>query len=211
MTLRNAIDISILVSHDTPVWPGDTPFSCAWTWDMRTGSSVNVSATSSSPHVGTHADTPLHVTIDASGSESLDLAVFCGDAVVIDVTDVNGTVDLATLNDRLDGATPERVLLRSGRGIAGGTFPNSWPCVSPDCARELVARGLLLLGVDSPSVDERDSKTLGVHHALLDAGASVLENLDLRDAPAGRYLLTALPMRVRGLDAAPVRAVLTPR
>ena len=75
-------------------------------------------------------------------------------------------------------------------------------------AAALAARGLRLLGVDAPSVDERESKTLDVHHALFGGGASILENLDLRDVPEGRYELIALPQRLVGLDAAPVRAVL---
>ena len=71
-------------------------------------------------------------------------------------------------------------------------------------------RGLKLLGVDAPSVDDRDSKTLDVHHEILDHGGCVLENLDLRDVAPGSYILKALPLRIAGLDAAPVRALLTP-
>jgi len=75
----------------------------------------------------------------------------------------------------------------------------------------LAARGLRLIGVDAPSVDERESRALEVHHALFGGGAFVLENLDLRGIPEGRYELMALPQRLVGLDAAPVRAVLRTR
>jgi arylformamidase len=75
-------------------------------------------------------------------------------------------------------------------------------------ARVLTQRGLRLLGMDAPSVDERESRALDVHHALFDGGAYVLENLDLRDVRPGRYELIALPQRLGGLDAAPVRALL---
>ena len=74
--------------------------------------------------------------------------------------------------------------------------------------RALVARGLRLLGVDAPSVDARDSKTLEVHHALFEGGAYVLENLDLRDVEDGEHELIAFPLKLLALDAAPVRAVL---
>jgi arylformamidase len=67
-----------------------------------------------------------------------------------------------------------------------------------------------LLGVDCPSVDDRESKTLAVHHALFDGGAFVLENLDLRGVTPGRWELLALPLRVGAMDAAPVRAFLRP-
>ena len=94
------------------------------------------------------------------------------------------------------------------RTIARGTFPDDWPAISAGCAAELAADGLLLLGVDCPSVDARASKVLAVHHALFDGGAYVLENLDLSQVPSGHYDLIALPVKLAGLDAAPVRAIL---
>lgn len=211
------IDISVPVSAATPVWPGDTPFTCRWTWDMAAGSSVNVSVIESSPHAGTHADTALHVTRGAPASEALPLEAFRGMAIVLDVRehatagaseitidDIDAQLDAAGLA----GARIERLLLRSDRTIATGTFPDTWPVLAASCAAVLVARGLRLLGVDAPSVDERESKTLDVHHALLDHGACVLENLDLRAVEPGVFVLDALPISVVGLDAAPVRAVL---
>ena len=85
---------------------------------------------------------------------------------------------------------------------------HNWPVISPRVAASLTARGLLLVGVDAPSVDERESKSLEVHHAIFAGGGCILENLDLRDVPEGAYELVALPQRLVGLDAAPVRAVL---
>jgi arylformamidase len=110
---------------------------------------------------------------------------------------------------RLDGV--ERLLLRTGRSIAEGAFPADWPVLAPRTVEALTARGLLLVGVDAPSVDERESKTLEVHHAIFAGGACILENLDLRGIPEGEYELVALPQRLVGLDAAPVRAVLVSR
>jgi arylformamidase len=210
---RRIIDISIPVSAATPVWPGDTPFSCRWTWDMNDGSSVNVSTIGGSPHAGTHADTPLHVTRDGAASETLPLDVFRGTAIVLDVSTETGELSIDDIDTQLDAAglgsaQIERLLLRTECGIADGLFPDAWPVLSTDCARVLVERGLRLLGVDAPSVDGRESTTLDIHHALLDHGACVLENLDLRAAPAGVYVLDALPLSVVGLDAAPVRAIL---
>ena len=203
------IDISVMLSPDTPVWPGDTPFSCLWTWNMDAGSSVNVSAVTSSPHAGTHADTPLHVTRGAAGSESLPIAAFQGPAVVVDVSDIPDAIGIGEIDRRMQKVTTAtRLLLRTGRSIASGAFPEGWPSLSVDCARELVRRGVVLVGMDCPSADDMNSKTLEVHHELLEHGVCVLENLDLREVPAGEYMLDALPMKVAGLDAAPVRAVL---
>ncbi len=208
MTDRRVIDISVMLSPDTPVWPGDTPFSCLWTWKLDEGSSVNVSAITSSPHAGTHADTPLHVTKGGAASETLSLEAFRGAAVVVDVTDLDGTIEFADIETRVPAASFSRLLFKTGRSIAGGVFPESWPRLSGECARELVKRGVVLVGFDCPSADDRESKTLDVHHELLDRGVCVVENLDLREVAAGVYELDALPMKVAGLDAAPVRAVL---
>ena len=201
------IDISILVRPGTPEWPGDTPYSCRWTWEMAQGASVNVSAVTTSPHVGTHADAPLHVRDDGASSEALPLDAFVGPALVLGLEGMAGEISFETIAARVAPGT-ERLLLRTGRTIADGGFPDGWPALAADCARALVAQGLRLLGVDAPSVDDRESKQLATHQALFAGGASILENLDLRGVADGTYRLTALPIRLAGLDAAPVRAVL---
>lgn len=203
------IDISILVNEFTPEWPGDTPFSCQWTWEMARGDTVNVSCINSSPHVGTHADAPFHVDPTWPPSEALSLGAFTGPVTVVDVVAQSRAVPLAALGV-LEGRSLERVILRTGKTIADGQFPESWPWLEEAAAQALIDRGLKLLGVDAPSVDGRDSKRLSVHRILFRGGAAVLENLDLREAPAGDYHLTAFPLRFAGLDAAPVRAVLRP-
>jgi arylformamidase len=203
------IDISILVNEFTPEWPGDTPFSCQWTWEMARGESVNVSCINSSPHVGTHADAPFHVDPRWPTSEALPLEAFSGPDTVVDVTNHHDAIVMGSLGD-VATRPVERLLLRTGRTVADGPFPDGWPWLDDATAQELVDRGLRLLGVDAPSVDARDTRTLSVHRILFKGGASILENLDLRSAPPGDYHLTAFPLRLAGLDAAPVRAVLRP-
>ncbi|MFN2566996.1 MAG: cyclase family protein [Gemmatimonadaceae bacterium] len=204
---RRLRDISTAVRPGTPEWRGDTPYSCRWTWAISSGSSVNVSAIEMSPHVGTHADAPLHVRDDGPASDALSPDAFVGPAIVVGLEELGGPVDAHVLAARLP-ARVERLLLRTGRTIATGAFPIAWPALTPACVRWLATRGLRLLGVDAPSVDDRESKTLDTHHALFEAGAAILENLDLRGVPDGSYELIALPLRLDGLDAAPVRAVL---
>jgi arylformamidase len=150
----------------------------------------------------------LHVMRDGLGAEALPLAPFVGPARVVDVRDVRGAISVAEL--KAGGWKPgtARVLLQTGQTTAAGVFPAQWPALSEDTARALVAEGLVLLGVDAPSVDERESKTLAVHHALFGAHCYVLENLDLRSVTPGAYELLALPLKVGGGDAAPVRAFL---
>jgi arylformamidase len=201
-------DISVAVGPGTPEWPGDTPYACGWPWRIASGASVNVSSITMSPHVGTHADAPLHVHDGWPGADALPLDAFVGRARLVDVSDVAGPIDLPTLGRRVELAGVARLLLRTGRTIADRAFPAEWPVLSEECAHALAAGGLRLVGVDCPSVDERESKSLAVHRALFAGGASILENLDLRHVHPGEYELLAPPLSLTGLDAAPVRALL---
>lgn len=205
---RELIDISVPFATHTPPWPGDTPWHCGWAWAMADGASVNVSKWETSPHVGTHADAPLHVMKDGAGADALPIGAFVGAARVADVRDVQGGITLAQLKAAGWKPGTKRLLLRSDQTTATGMFPASWPALAEDCARALVADGLILLGVDAPSVDDRESKTLAVHHLLFAAHCYVLENLDLRHVTPGEYQLLALPLKVGGGDAAPTRAFL---
>lgn len=178
---------------------------------MASGASVNVSSIRTSPHVGTHADAPLHVRDGWPGSHELSLDAFIGPATVVDVSAFRDEMSLDLLDELTPDGNVERLLLKSGRTIAAGTFPDDWPALSESCIRTLLGRGLKLLGVDSPSVDLRESKSLPVHHMLFAANASILENLDLRRIAPGNYDLIAFPLKLMALDAAPVRAVLRDR
>lgn len=193
-------DISIALAAGAPEWPGDTPYSCRWTQQLARGDTVNLSAITTSPHVGTHADAPLHVHDGWPASDALPIEAFIGPATVCAFDKV----------DALPGLTIERLLLRTGCTTADSGFPADWPALSVRQVETLLARGLRLLGVDAPSVDSRHSTGLAVHHALFGGGAYNLENLDLRNVPDGAYDLVALPTKVVGLDAAPVRAILRP-
>jgi arylformamidase len=204
-TLR---DISVTLNPGTPEWPGDTPFTCGWAASMSTGSSVNVSSFTSSPHVGTHADAPLHVREGWPGSHELSLDSFFGPAIVVDVSTLSNEISMEDLEKILSLPFVERLLLKTGRTIATGAFPEDWPTLSESCVRTLLGRGLRLLGVDAPSVDTRESKSLPVHHMLFDGNGAILENLDLRRITPTMYELMAFPLKLMALDAAPVRAVL---
>jgi arylformamidase len=207
---HHLFDVSVVVRPGTPEWPGDTPYSCGWTTRVAQGAAVNLSQITMSPHVGTHADAPLHVADGAPASEALAPERFLGRAIVCSVASDRDVVELDDIPTLPRAGEIERLLLRTGRTVAVGSFPERWPVLSVGALEELLARGLRLLGVDTPSVDERHSKTLDVHHALFGGGALNIESLDLRAVADGEYELLALPMRIEGLDASPVRALLRP-
>ncbi|HKY96860.1 MAG TPA: cyclase family protein [Gemmatimonadaceae bacterium] len=204
-------DISIGLSSSTPEWPGDTPWSCGWSSRIMDGSSVNLSTITSSPHVGTHADAPMHVRDGWPGSHELPLDAFYGPVVIADISGQTGELKFSYIEPLIAAHRVERLILKTGCTVATGTFPEEWPSLSESCARSLLGLGVKLLGVDAPSVDQRDSKTLPVHKMLFQGGAFILENLDLRRIPADVYDLIAFPIKIMSVDAAPVRAVLASR
>ncbi len=210
MSAPRRFDISVAFGAATPPFPGDTPFHCGWAWDMTQGASVNVGRVTTSLHVGTHADAPLHVRPGAPASEALPLDAFRGPARVVDVSAFADGHELSwdDLAPRLGDGIPARLLLRTGRCVADGVFPDGWPALAAATAARLVAGGLRLLGTDCPSADLRPAQHLAVHHALFDGGACNLENLDLRAVPPGDYELVAYPVLVTGADVAPAQVLL---
>lgn len=199
-------DLTIPMNADLAVWPGDTAFHFGLSWKMAEGASVNVGAVTMSVHTGTHADAPFHFDGGGEAIDALDLAVFVGPAIVVDV--MGKTViewdDLASV----DFAATPRVLLKTLAWTDHTRFPDTIPTLALDVPGFLAERGALLLGVDLPSVDAISSMDLPIHHALAAGHVAILESLDLRNVPAGRYELIALPLRLAGADGAPVRAVL---
>lgn len=206
-------DISPPVHPGIPVWPGDTPYRTELAWAIARGASVNVSALTTTSHVGAHADAPFHVEDGGATVERLPIEPFLGPCRVVEVppeplilpehlTGSGGGIDLAD---------PPRLLLKTGSVPSrdgGARFPESFSALSPELARALGEAGALLVGIDTPSVDPFDSKDLPAHHALVAGGVANLEGLVLAEVPAGLYEVVALPLRLVGLDASPVRAVL---
>jgi arylformamidase len=199
------IDITRPVSADLPVWPGDTPYQFRFAWKMADGASVNVGAVTTTTHLGTHADAPLHFDHAGKSIDAIDLAVYVGPAIVIDARG-RPTID-ADAFAAVTSATP-RVLVRTDAWPVGSPFPQTVPTLTEAAVTLLRERGVVLLGVDVPSVDAIDSKTLPIHHALHAAGIAIVESLDLAHVEPSTYDLISLPLKLAGADASPVRAVL---
>ncbi|HEX4953866.1 MAG TPA: cyclase family protein [Thermoanaerobaculia bacterium] len=199
-------DISPLLHPGMAVWPGDVPFTQERTAEMAAGAAANVSAFRTTTHAGCHVDAPLHTEAGGSDIASLGLAPFLGLCRVVEVPAV-----ALLLPEHLPAPEPDdppRLLLKTGSWPDRDRFPATFTALSPEVARELAARGLLLVGLDTPSVDPAESADLPAHHALAGAGIVILEGAVLDAVPPGRYELIALPLKLAGLDASPVRAVL---
>ena len=199
-------DISPPVHADAPVFPGDTRYAQQWAATIGPGCPVNVSTITLSPHTGAHADAPLHYDAAGAAVGTLDLAPYLGACRVIHAIGCGALVQIEHLLHAAKNLRP-RVLVRTCQ-----TAPTSWSpdfaAFAPSTIEWLANQGVMLVGIDSQSVDPADSKTLDSHHALLRLNLRVLENLVLDAVPEGDFELIALPLKLSTADASPVRAVL---
>jgi arylformamidase len=202
------LDISPPLNGSLAVWPGDTPLSREVLLEIARGASVTLSTLRATVHLGAHADAPSHYGNGAADIASRALRYYIGACEVMRVPVARGGVLTPAMLPRAPSAP--RVLL------ATGTFPD--PCVfnedfaalSPDLVDHLHAAGVILAGIDTPSVDPFASKELAAHQRFLANDMAILEGLVLDGVAEGHYELIALPLRLEGFDASPVRAVLMP-
>jgi len=208
-------DISRTLSNEVAEWPGDEPFHFQLTKTIAEGQSVNLGAIKMSVHNGTHADARFHFDTKGESIEKAPLEIYLGRAVVVDLTEAfsqSKEKHLITIEDfqphSEEIAETSRVLVKTGRWSNSAVFPSQIPVIAADIPAWLQKNGVKLLGLDLPSVDEIDSKSLQNHHALAAAGVAIVESLDLSGAGAGIYDFAALPLKIAGGDGAPMRAVL---
>ena len=205
--MKKLWDISPPVNASTPVFPGDTAYAQQWVASIEPGCPVNVSAITLSPHVGAHADAPLHYDPSGAAIGAVELDAFLGPCRVIHAIGCGPLVRPEHLAHALD-QLPPRVLVRVYRLQPQDRFDNALPAFAPETVSLLADRGVKLIGIDSASIDPADSKTLESHQVIRRRGLRVLENLLLDDVPEGDYELIALPLKLTTADASPVRAVL---
>ena len=219
---RQLWDISPPVFAGSPVFPGDTAYSQQWCATIGPDCPVNVSAITLSPHVGAHADAPLHYDAGGAAIGDVSLDAFLGPCRVIHAINcgplitwghiahaVNAVNAVSAVNDShgIHGALPPRVLVRT-YAKAPAQWDGQLTAYAPDTIERLADLGVLLIGIDTASIDPADSKTLDSHQVIRRRGLRVLENLVLDDVPEGDYELIALPLKLTTADASPVRAVL---
>lgn len=210
--MRRILDISRPVRAGIPVWPGDTPFAYRRSWKIGGGCPVNVGQVTMSLHTGAHTDAPYHFDDAGAAIADVDLSKYLGPCVVVDARPAGGGLrpsDLPAGTEAALRAAP-RLLVRMYDARPAG-FDEHLPHLTPETADWLAARGVVLVGVDSDSMDAFDSKELAAHHRLASHGIAILEGIDLSAVAPGVYDLVALPLRLEGADASPVRAVLVTR
>ena len=204
---RQIWDISPAITPASPVFPGDTAYSQEWNATIGPGCPVNVSVIHMSPHVGAHADAPLHYDADGAAIGFVDLDAFLGPCRVIHAIACGPLIEWQHIEHAISGNLPQRVLVRTYQ-----KSPLDWDpdltAYAPETVRKLAELGVKLIGIDSASIDPAPSKTLDSHMVIRQHRLRVLENLVLDEVAEGDYELIALPLKLTEADASPVRAIL---
>jgi arylformamidase len=197
------IDVSRPLGPDTPVWPGDRRVSL----DAVSIDDLTVSSVTMTCHAGTHVDAPTHLVAAGVAVHEIPIGRFIGPAEVVRLP---VGCRLARPGDLPVGWTPRtaKVLLRSDSHPRHARFEDGFAAVTAELVGWLADHGVETLGIDTPSVDEYESRELEAHRALVDRGMTWIESLDLHGVEAGVYLMVALPLPLRGTEAAPLRALL---
>jgi arylformamidase len=199
-------DITPPITDALEVWPSDTPPSREVLLDMKRGANITLSTLRTTVHLGAHVDGPNHYGREAPGIDARPLDDYLGPCQVIRVDIPRlGRISPSILPDRL---LAERVLFATGTYPDPNHFNTDFAAFSPDLVHELRDRGVRLVGIDTPSVDLFDCTELPAHRACLGRNMAILEGVVLQGVPEGVYELIALPLRLVGFDASPVRAIL---
>jgi len=199
-------DITPPISEKLAVWPGDTPPRREVLCDLARGDTITLSTLHATVHLGAHADAPSHYGVRAPAMHERSLDYYLGPCQVLRLDVPRGgliTPDQVPLPLRA-----ERLLLTTGTFPDPHTFNEDFAALAPELIVLLARAGVRLIGVDTPSIDPFTSKELPAHHAVLTHDLAILEGLRLTDIPEGVYELIALPLKLVGFDASPVRAVL---
>ena len=205
--MKRIWDISSPLHPGSPVFPGDTPYAQAWTATIAPGCPVNVSVLTLSPHVGSHADAPLHYDSLGEPVGALDLLPYLGPCRVIHAIGCGPLIEWQHLAHAVQDLPP-RLLVRTCERMPVDHWDPALTAFSPETLERLADLGVLLVGIDTASIDPADSKTLPSHQLIRRRGLRVLENLVLDAVPEGDYELIALPLKLMLADASPVRAIL---
>lgn len=207
--MPRSIDISPLISENLAVFPGDTPFERTIAMDFDQGDHLALSSIRGTVHLGAHTDAPNHYDATGVGIEAVDPTLYIGRCQVFRVKPAPGA-RITPADIDLDQVSCSRIL------FATDSFPNpnqwngDFNSLSPELIEALHQKGVVLVGIDTPSIDPADSKKLESHQTVKRLDMAILEGIVLNEVAAGDYLLSAVPLKIKDADASPVRALLFP-
>ena len=202
-------DASVPLRGGMPTYAGEPGPRLDYLKQIARGDSAHVTALSLGSHTGTHVDAAHHFIDGRSTVESMSLEVLVGPARVIELAE-RSHITAADLEAAAIPSGMTRLLLKTPNSEFwdDDEFHTDFIGLTGDAAHWLVKRGFVIVGIDYLSIEEFRSPTHDVHKTLLEAGVVIVEGLDLRNVPAGTYMMVCAPLKVVGAEGAPARVFL---
>jgi arylformamidase len=203
-------DITVFLGGEAVNWPGNPPYHRELVSKIEDGERLNLSKLTLNTHIGTHVDTPSHFIAEGKTLDDYSIERWILPAQVASIKDrkVIQPSELANLDLRPGDA----LLFKTANSTSGlcvsGEFSESFVHMSPEAADFCVAQKIGLIGIDYASVEKYGMEDFPVHHKLLGNGILILEGINLKEVPPGRYTLFCLPLKIKGAEGSPARAVL---
>ena len=207
---QNMYDISVTLGEESIDYPGDTPYRREMLGRIKDGEAYDLSSLELSAHSGTHIDVPAHFVPGGKTIERYLVEDFVLSALVLDIDDRQSV--RASSVEKAEIRQGEAILFRTENSVSGrcrnGVFSERYVHLTPEAAAVCVAKGVALVGIDYISIEKYGDLDFTAHRTLLSAGVLVLEGIDLVQVPPGRFTLFCFPLKMRGAEASPTRAVL---
>ncbi len=207
MQHKRIIDISPMLSERIAVFPGDRAFQRQVSMDLKKGDALSLSSITTTVHLGAHADAPSHYSANGQSIDQRKLELYLGPCQVLRLSSLQNGQRIQPSDLGTRKILAPRVLFYTG-SFSAETWTNDFNALSPELIAYLYEQGVVLVGIDTPSVDTAESKALETHAAIARYDLAVLEGLVLDHVDEGLYQLIALPLKIEEGDASPVRAVL---
>ena len=199
------IDISPVLRGSIAVFPGDTPFERKVNMSFKEGQHLDLSDIKTTLHVGAHTDAPSHYHAEGKTIEERELSLYLGPCQVIEITGRPARIMPQDVQVEISSA---RVLFKTNSFPDPDQWNDDFSALSPELIHFLKAKNVVLVGIDTPSVDPATDQTMASHKAIFESDMAILEGIILSHVTPGNYQLIALPLRLEGADASPVRAIL---
>ena len=207
---KKVYDISISLGDESIDWPGNPPYAREMVSQIANGAYCDLSKITMTTHVGTHVDTPAHFVAGGKNIDEYPIEQWIRPAHVVSIKDTR-LIQPGELKS-LDIEPGDALLFKTANSTSGrstsGVFSEDFVYPSPEAARFCVEKKVGLVGVDYGSVDKRSGRHHPTHLELLGNGILILEGINLKDVPPGRYTLFCFPLKIKGAEGAPARAVL---
>jgi arylformamidase len=210
LAYRKFYDISVSLGGESIDFPGDIPYKRTMVQTLEDGDDCNLSGITMSAHAGTHVDAPYHFFKKGKTIDQFPVEKFILSARVLPIQ--NGVAIEPSELENVGVRPGEAVLFKTRNSTEGrienGVFQENFVYLSARGADWCVHNGVGLVGIDYISIERFGSKNFTIHRKILSNDTPILEGINLKSVPEGRYTLYCFPLKIRGGDGAPVRAVL---